>query len=144
MKVIAINGSARKNFNTAKMLNSALDKAKELGCEVEQINLYDKPFKGCISCFACKLKNSKTNGLCAYKDDLRPILEKCLDDDKCYSDIFNEIVDRIIVYRQTGKQIKLAIFMKMGERIIMLSDNLGKKFHLLDSDTASYGCFCCC
>ena len=78
MKVIAINGSARKNFNTAKMLNSALGKAKELGCETELINLYDKPFKGCISCFACKLKNSKTNGLCAYKDDLRPILEKCL------------------------------------------------------------------
>lgn len=78
MKVIAVNGSARKNFNTAKMLNSALGKAKELGCETELINLYDKPFKGCISCFACKLKNSKTNGLCAYKDDLRPILEKCL------------------------------------------------------------------
>ena len=28
--------------------------------------LIDNPFKGCISCFACKLKNSKTNGLCAY------------------------------------------------------------------------------
>ena len=77
-------------------------------------------------------------------NEIKNVLEKCLDDDKCYSDIFNEIVDRIIVYRQTGKQIKLAIFMKMGERIIMLSDNLGKKFHLLDSDTTSYGCFCCC
>lgn len=81
MKVIAVNGSPRKNFNTAKMLSSALDFAKELGAEVELIHLYDKPFKGCVSCFACKLKNSTTHGLCAYKDDLTPILQKCLDSD---------------------------------------------------------------
>jgi len=43
---------------------------------VETIRLYDYEYKGCISCFACKIKNSKTNGLCAYKDDLSPALEK--------------------------------------------------------------------
>lgn len=81
MKVLAINGSPRKNFNTAKMLNSSLEGAKSLGAETELINLYDKPFKGCVSCFACKLKNSKTHGLCAYKDELTPILQKCLEAD---------------------------------------------------------------
>lgn len=33
-------------------------------------------YKGCISCFACKVKNSKTNGVCAYKDALLPVFEK--------------------------------------------------------------------
>lgn len=41
------------------------------------MNLYDVDFKGCKSCFACKIKNSKTNGVCALKDDLRPVLERC-------------------------------------------------------------------
>ena len=40
------------------------------------MRLYDYEYKGCISCFACKVKNSRTNGLCAYKDALSPVLEK--------------------------------------------------------------------
>ena len=65
-------------------------------------------------------------------NEIKKALEKCLEDDKCYSDIFNEIVDRIIVHKQSNKQIKLDIFIKTGESINTLSDNLGKKFHLLD------------
>ena len=45
------------------------------GAETELVHLYDIDFKGCKSCFACKLKNSKCNGVCALRDDLRPILE---------------------------------------------------------------------
>jgi multimeric flavodoxin WrbA len=77
MKVIALNGSPRKGWNTNQLLQRALDGAEELGAETELIHLYDQEFKGCISCFACKVKGSKTNGLCAYRDNLRPILEKC-------------------------------------------------------------------
>ena len=32
------------------------------GAETELVHLYDIDFKGCKSCFACKLKNSKCNG----------------------------------------------------------------------------------
>ena len=77
-------------------------------------------------------------------EKLKNALEKCLEDDKCYSDVFNEIIDRIIVHKESDKQIKLNIFIKTGESINTLSDNLGKKFHLLDSHTASGGSFCCC
>ena len=77
MKVIAINGSPRKNWNTAIMLQSALEGAKADGAETELINLYDYEYKGCVSCLACKRKGSKANGLCAYKDALSTILEKC-------------------------------------------------------------------
>lgn len=76
MKAIIVNGSPRKNWNTDKALQSAAKGAETAGAEVETIRLYDYAYKGCVSCFACKIKNSKTNGLCAYKDDLRPVLEK--------------------------------------------------------------------
>ena len=70
-------------------------------------------------------------------NEIKNALERCLEDDGCYSDVFNEIIDRIIVHKQSNKQIKLDIFIKTGESINTLSDNLGKKFHLLDSVTTS-------
>ncbi len=45
------------------------------------IHLYDLDFKGCISCFACKLKGGKSYGKCAVKDGLTPVLEKLEDAD---------------------------------------------------------------
>ncbi|SPF40148.1 NADPH-dependent FMN reductase family protein [Candidatus Desulfosporosinus infrequens] len=76
MKVLAINGSPRKNENTATLLNKALEGAASQGAKTELIHLYDLNFKGCISCFACKLKDGKSYGKCAVKDDLTLILEK--------------------------------------------------------------------
>ena len=76
MKAIIINGSPRKNWNTDKALQKAAEGLQSTEAETETVRLYDYAYKGCISCFACKIKNSKTNGLCAYKDDLRPVLEK--------------------------------------------------------------------
>ena len=73
-----VNGSPRKGWNTHKMLESAMKGAADSGAECEMIHLYDYSFKGCVSCFACKVKNAKTNGLCAYRDELRPILERAL------------------------------------------------------------------
>jgi len=76
MKVIAINGSPRKKWNTATLLEKVLEGAASEGAETELIHLYDLNFKGCISCFACKLKDGKSYGKCAVKDELTPVLEK--------------------------------------------------------------------
>ncbi|MBC2578854.1 flavodoxin family protein [Clostridium sp. DJ247] len=81
MKVIAFNGSPRKNWNTATMLNHALEGAASQGAETELIHLYNYNYKGCISCFACKLKDGKSYGRCAVKDELKPILKKAEDAD---------------------------------------------------------------
>jgi multimeric flavodoxin WrbA len=79
MKFYAINGSPRTNWNTYKLLEHALkgitDSIDE-PVETEIINLYNPNYKGCISCFNCKLKDGKFYGKCAMKDDLTPILEK--------------------------------------------------------------------
>lgn len=76
MNVLAINGSPRKGWNTATLLNKTLEGAASQGADTELIHLYDLNFKGCISCFACKLKGGKSYGKCAYQDDLTPILDK--------------------------------------------------------------------
>ncbi len=76
MKVIAINGSPRKNANTATLLKKALEGASSQGAETELINLYDFNYKGCISCFACKRIGGKSYGKCAINDDLTPIFKK--------------------------------------------------------------------
>jgi multimeric flavodoxin WrbA len=65
MKVLALNGSPRKNWNTSIVLNHALEGAAFKGAETELINLYDYNYQGCISCFACKLKGGKSYGKCA-------------------------------------------------------------------------------
>ena len=76
MKALFINGSPRKSWTTFKMLDSTMKGAAEAGADTEIIHLYDYNVVGCKSCFACKLKNAKTNGVCAIRDDLRPLLEK--------------------------------------------------------------------
>ncbi len=80
MKIYAINGSPRKNKNTATLLQKALDGVKEAAkdkeVETEIINLYDLNYTGCKSCFACKRRGSKSYGKCAIKDDIYEVLEK--------------------------------------------------------------------
>ena len=76
MKVIAFNGSPRRGWNTATLLEKALEGAVSRGAETELIHLYDLDFKGCRSCFECKLKGGKSYGRCAVRDDLTPILKK--------------------------------------------------------------------
>jgi len=76
MKVIAINGSPRKSWNTATLLEKSLEGAKTRGAETELIHMYDIEFKGCISCFSCKTINGTSYGRCIVKDDLTSILQK--------------------------------------------------------------------
>ena len=58
-----------------------MEGAREAGAEAELVHLYDAAFKGCVSCFACKVKGSRTNGLCALRDPLTPTLEKAREAD---------------------------------------------------------------
>ena len=73
--LIAINGSPRRKGNTATLLEHAMQGAQSAGASTEMVHLYALDFKGCTSCFACKLKN-RPHGTCAMRDDLSPVLEK--------------------------------------------------------------------
>ena len=73
---MAFNGSPRKGWNTALLLEKALEGAAAKGAITEIIHLYDLKYKGCVSCFSCKEKGGKNYGRCAVRDDLSEILAR--------------------------------------------------------------------
>ena len=66
MKVIAFNGSARKNGNTAILLDFVLDEIRQEGIETEMIQLAGKKIHGCLACRKCF---ARKDGHCAQKSD---------------------------------------------------------------------------
>jgi len=74
MKVLAINGSARKDGNTAIMLRTALAEIEAEGIETEMLQLHGKVIQDCIACMQCW---EKKDGHCAVKKDmLNDIIDK--------------------------------------------------------------------
>ena len=71
MKVVAFNGSPRKEGNTVTLIRQVFKMLEEENIECELVHLAGR-INGCRSCFAC-LKNR--NGRCAFDDD---ILNECL------------------------------------------------------------------
>ena len=75
MKTIILNGSPRKNWNTAQVLKSAQKGAESIGAETEYIDLYDLTYTGCRSCMMCKRKGAE-RCKCFWKDDLSPVIDR--------------------------------------------------------------------
>jgi multimeric flavodoxin WrbA len=75
MKIIGINGSPRKGWNTHILVEDSLKGAASKGAETELVNLYDLNFRGCISCFQCKRLEGPSLGRCAVRDSLAPVLD---------------------------------------------------------------------
>ncbi len=72
MKVIAINGSPRKNGNTATMLQEILEGASEKGAETRMVHINELTMKGCQGCLWCR----ENLGECAYEDDFQGVLKE--------------------------------------------------------------------
>jgi multimeric flavodoxin WrbA len=67
MKVVALNGSARKDGNTAILINGVFEELKKEGIETELIQMAGKPIQGCIACYKC-FKNQ--NRRCSVDKDM--------------------------------------------------------------------------
>lgn len=79
MKVIAFNGSGRKDGNTAILLNAVLDEISKEGIETELIQLAGKAPQGCIACYKCFENKDKK---CAVtKDRLNEYLAEMIEAD---------------------------------------------------------------
>jgi multimeric flavodoxin WrbA len=79
MKVIAFNGSPRKNGNTSTLINMVLDELKQEGIETELIQLGGRQIHGCRACFKCVGNQDQR---CAQDDDiLNEMLAKMLEAD---------------------------------------------------------------
>ena len=73
MKVVAINGSARKQGNTAILIKYVLSELEKVGIETELIELSGEKIQGCTACYKCF---DKKDGHCAVKSD---IVNDCID-----------------------------------------------------------------
>ena len=71
MKVLIINGSPRKDGNTALVIKEAEKVFNENGIETEIVNIGGKDIRGCVACGYCA-----THGKCAYLDVVNETAEK--------------------------------------------------------------------
>lgn len=67
MKVIAINGSPRKNGNTATLINAVFNELKRENIETEVVNLGGNSVRGCLACRRCF---ESRDGRCAIETDM--------------------------------------------------------------------------
>jgi multimeric flavodoxin WrbA len=67
MKVVAFNGSARKDGNTAILIRKVLSELEAEGIETELFQFAGKKIRGCIACGKC-FKNQ--DGRCAVDNDI--------------------------------------------------------------------------
>ena len=73
MKVVAFNGSARKDGNTAIMIKHVFNELEKEGIKTELVQLAGQKMQGCIACYKCF---SNKNKRCAVTDD---IVNECIE-----------------------------------------------------------------
>jgi multimeric flavodoxin WrbA len=71
MKVLMLNGSPRKNGNTAAALQEMEKIFHEEGIETEIVQVGNQPIRGCIACGSCM-----KNGKCVFSDLVNETAEK--------------------------------------------------------------------
>lgn len=75
MKVLMLNGSPRKNGNTAAALQQMEAIFAQEGIEAQTVLVGGKSIRGCIACNSCTM-----TGKCAFDDivnELAPVFEQC-------------------------------------------------------------------
>ena len=79
MKVVAFNGSARKDGNTAALINLVFGELQKEGIETELYQLAGKKIHGCMACYKCFQNKDRR---CSVNNDvLNECIEKMLEAD---------------------------------------------------------------
>jgi len=79
MKVVAFNGSARKNGNTAILVNRVFQELQKEGIETEMVQLSGEYIRGCIACYKCF--ENKDQRCSVTNDVLNSCVEKMIEAD---------------------------------------------------------------
>ena len=74
MKVVAFNGSPRRQGNTSLLIEKVFEELHQEGIETEQIHIGGKPLRGCTACLKCVENKDKKCVL--PDDDLNSYVEK--------------------------------------------------------------------
>lgn len=73
-KILILEGSPRRNGNSAILSEEFARGAQEAGCSVEKVHIAGKRIAGCLGCNACY----RNGGACVQKDDMAEIRERML------------------------------------------------------------------
>lgn len=137
-KVVIVNGSPRKNRNTAQLLKAAQKGAESAGAAVEYVDLYDLNFTGCRSCLACKRKGIAEPCMCYWKDDLSPVLDSIYEADRLITGspiyfgeptgIFRSFLERL-VFPALSYDDYSSVFKGKVDVNVFLTMNAGKEHY---------------
>lgn len=78
MKVVAFNGSPKKNGNTYHAISIVSKELEKEGIEIETVHVGDKPIRGCLACGMCA-KNKDAR--CVIDDQVNEWIQKMIDAD---------------------------------------------------------------
>jgi len=76
MKVVAINGSARRGGNTAILLRYVLGELEQEGIETELVEMSGAVVHGCLACRKCSTRKDRR---CSQKDDMGNVFIEKMD-----------------------------------------------------------------
>ena len=79
MKVVAFNGSPRKDGNTAILIDYVFGQLKNEGIETETVHVGGRPIHGCTACYECYRK--KDRRCVIEKDEVNQYIEKMVEAD---------------------------------------------------------------
>lgn len=123
MKVIAINGSPRRDGNTAILIKEVIKVLENHGIETELIQLGNKPVHGCTACMKCR---EIQDGNCHIKNDhLNLCLQKMVEADGIiigspvyFADVTTEIKALIDVAGYVTRANGFTLKRKIGAAVI--------------------------
>ncbi len=136
MKVIAFNGSARKDGNTAIMIKQVFGELEKEGIETEMIQFSGQKIRGCIACYKC-FENKDQR--CSVKTDIvNDCIEKMLQADGIilasptyFSDVSAELkalIDRAGLVAKANNEM---FARKVGAAVVAV--RRGGSIHAFDS-----------
>ncbi len=79
MKVVAFNGSPRKDGNTSQLIKMVFDELNDAGIETEMVSLAGHRVSGCIACYRCF--QTKDNRCAVDNDAMNSWIEKMIEAD---------------------------------------------------------------
>ena len=136
MKVIAFNGSARKDGNTAIMVKQVFGELEKEGIETEMVQFSGKQIRGCTACYKCFENKDRR---CSVKTDIvNDCIEKMLEADGIilasptyFADVSAELkalIDRAGLVAKANKEM---FARKVGAAVVAV--RRGGSIHAFDS-----------
>lgn len=124
MKVLDINGSARKDSHTTRLMKYIFEELNKEGIETKLITLYDKKINPCHACWACQGRKN-----CVYQDDFHDVFNQMMEADGMIlgspvymaniSSSMQALLERAAVVLDVNKE-NLSMKYKVGASIVSL------------------------